>query len=364
MRTSAFALSLLMVDVASGFPGGALLRPTSPRSMTVGTAIGTRTSLFYASNKTDSFFDFGIDRSQIPSSIWGSLGRRPEEPPRPPDDSIDLGFAFDMMDDEDQEKAYWDYDESTNNNGGYETEEESAEDVMASYTIPTLQILRSWTEEYIQGVHKAGGMTRVSAGVQEMLATEFVFTSPTVGPLNKPDYIKLMGYYQNYGLDLATGIPDLQISYEGWHVDPDQPWRIWAIARYSGTHLGTVVVPGTDLQLTPMNDGQPRVRFTSGPEVQSFLWTPDKKILWHTMGYVGDEYTGSNKGYGGIDGLLVSMGLPTLYLDATSPFRRAKKFFSQFQSDDGENSARTQTRFGKLPQWWNERKSYGLNCYK
>ena len=354
MRLYALALSLL-VAAATGFHHGALR--TSHRAASV-----TRSSLFYASNKTDSFFDFGIDRAQIPSSIWGSLGRRPEEPPRPPDDSIDLGFAFDLMDDDEQEKAYWNYNEageSYQSNDGYETV--SSEE---SYPIPTLQILRSWTEEYIQGVHKAGGMTRVSAQVQDMLATEFVFTSPNVGPLNKPDYIKLMGYYQNYGLDLATGIPDLQVSYEGWHVDPDQPWRIWAVARYSGTHLGTVVVPGTDLQLTPINDGQPRVRFTSGPEVQSFLWTPDKKILWHTMGYIGDEYTGSNKGYGGIDGLLVSMGLPTLYLDATSPFRRAKKFFSQFQADDGENSARTQTRFGKLPQWWNERKSYGLNCFK
>jgi hypothetical protein len=320
----------------------------------------TSTSLFYASNKTDSLVDFGLDRDQIPASIWGILGRRPEAPPRPQDDSIDLGFAFDMMDDEEQEKAYWDYDEEGENyqDDGY------AKESSESYSNPTLQILRSWTEEYIQGVHMAGGMTRVTDVVQDMLASEFVFTSPNVGPLNKPDYIKLMGYYQNYGLDLATGIPDLQVSYEGWHVDPDQPWRIWAVARYSGTHFGTVVVPGTDLQLTPPSNGQPPVRFTSGPEVQSFLWTPDKKILWHTMGYVGDEYTGSNKGYGGIDGLLVSMGLPTLYLDATSPFRRAKKFFSQFQADNGETSARTQTRFGRLPQWWNERKSYGLNVFK
>jgi len=352
-----------MVLPTTGFNGAVR---SSSRAVTA-----TTTSLFYASNKTDAFLDFGIGREDIPSSIWGILGRRPERPPPPSDDSIDLGFAFDMMDDEDQEQAYWDYDQQSQEpyqedryeQEGYEQEsyeEESPE----SYSVPTLQILRSWTEEYIQGVHEAGGMTRVSAGIQDMLAAEFVFTSPSVGPLNKPDYIKLMGYYQKCGLDLATGIPDLQVSYEGWHVDPDQPWRIWAIARYSGTHLGTVSVPGTNLQLTPVNDGKPRVRFTSGPEVQSFLWTPDKRILWHTMGYVGDEYTGSNKGYGGIDGLLVSMGLPTLYLDATSPFRRAKRFFSQFQGENAGTAARTQTRFGRLPMWWNERKSYGLNIFK
>lgn len=356
IREYFFALSLLAVP-AFGFHA-ALLTPSTQI-----TSARTSSSLFYASNKTDSFFDFGLAREEIPSSIWGNLGRRPEEPPRPEDEAIDVGYAsFDMMRDEEEDRSYWDFDDQQGDiyqQNNYE--EESNEE---SFSTPSLKMLRSWTEEYIQGVNMAGGMTRVSVGIQDMLASEFVFTSPNVGPLNKPDYIKLMGYYQNYGLDLATGIPDLQVSYEGWHVDPDQPWRIWAVARYSGTHLGTVVVPGTDLQLTPPNDGQRPVRFTSGPEVQSFLWTPDKKILWHTMGYVGDEYTGSNKGYGGIDGLLVSMGLPTLYLDATSPFRRAKKFFSQFQADDGETSARTQTRFGKLPQWWNERKSYGLNVFK
>jgi hypothetical protein len=348
-----FSALILPVAPAVGLHSALL---TSRRASTT-----TTSSLFYASNKTESLFDFGLDREQIPASIWGRLGRRPVEPPLPMDDSIDVGFGFDAMDDNEQEQVYWGYDEAEDN---YREDDNYEKESAETFSTPTLQMLRSWTEEYIQGVHMAGGMTRVSVGVQQMLSSEFVFTSPNVGPLNKPDYIKLMGYYQNYGLDLATGIPDLQVSYEGWHVDPDQPWRIWAVARYSGTHLGTVAVPGTDLQLTPPNDGQRQVRFTSGPEVQSFLWTPDKEILWHTMGYVGDEYTGSNKGYGGIDGLLVSMGLPTLYLDATSPFRRAKKFFSQFQPDNGETSARTQTRFGKLPQWWNERKSYGLNIFK
>ena len=231
-------------------------------------------------------------------------------------------------------------------------------------TVPTLELLQSWTQEYVDGVDLAGGMTRVSVGVQDMLSTEFVFTSPTLGPLNKPDYIKLMDYYRHCGFDLASAIPDLKVTYDGWHVDPHEPWRVWAVARYSGTHLGTAVLPGTDLKLTPPNKGDHPVTFVSGPEMQSFLWTPDKELLWHTMGYVGDEYTGSNEGYGGLDGLLVSMGLPHLYLDAISPMRKLQSWFSQFQSDQGESMARAKTRFGRLPTWWNERKSYDLNIRK
>ena len=55
----------------------------------------------------------------------------------------------------------------------------------------------------------AGGMTRVSVGLEEMMAPEFVFCSPAIGPISKIDFINLMKYYRYNGLDLASAIPDL-----------------------------------------------------------------------------------------------------------------------------------------------------------
>lgn len=137
--------------------------------------------------------------------------------------------------------------------------------------------------------------------------------------------------------------------------------RIWAIARYSGTHLGAASVPNTGLKLCPPNNNEHPVRFTTGPQVESFLWTPGQKLLWQTMGYVGDEYTGSNKGFGGLDGLMVSLGLPHLFLKATVPLRDRVNWFSQFR---GAHTPKTVSPYSQLPQWWHERKLYEWNVQK
>eukprot|EP00980_Cylindrotheca_fusiformis_P018290 scaffold5966_cov118-Cylindrotheca_fusiformis.AAC.15 len=199
--------------------------------------------------------------------------------------------------------------ETEENEEYYETYEEdegqTTEYADGDSMYPTFDQLKEWTMEYIELIDLAGGgMTRVSVGMQHTMHEAFVFTSPKIGPIGKADFVKLMEYYNDNGLDLASAVPDLSVSYEGWHQDPDDPWRIWTMARYSGTHLGTVSIPNSRIKLCPPNHNEHPVEFTTGPQVESFLWTPDGKLLWQTMGYVGDEYTGSNKGFGGLDGLM------------------------------------------------------------
>lgn len=92
--------------------------------------------------------------------------------------------------------------------------------------VPSFEVLKEWTEEYIELIDLAGGgMTRVSVGMQHTMHDAFVFTSPKVGPIGKQDFVRLMQHYNDNGLDLASAVPDLSVSYDGWHQDPDDPWR-------------------------------------------------------------------------------------------------------------------------------------------
>jgi len=227
---------------------------------------------------------------------------------------------------------------------------------------PTFELLVDWTLDYADAVDLAGGMTRVSIGVESMISEDFVFVSPDIGPVSKDDFINLMNYYQYNGLDLGSAIPDLTVSYEGWHQDPHDPWRIWAVARYSGTHTGTVRLPDSGLMLSPLKDAAQQERFTTGPELQSFKWTWSKKLIFQTVGYIGDTYTGSGQGHGSLHGLLVSMGLPPLYLETTESIRNVKTWFSQFRVS--EDAPRTKSPYSYLPQWWHERKDSDYNIQR
>lgn len=360
MRFAALSLFVL----ATGVVGFQPLPTRTPQVQSVGCSL---TQLFYQ-NKTEEPAGFhpGPRRPKHSDEIqnnWESYTESSSEPvladPDTEEASWQKWLADNDLDDwsSDDADSFLDFDSTDFNEDGTIHDDSS----------PSLELLKSWTEEFWDTVDLAGGLTRVSLGVESLLSEDFVFTSPSIGPISKHDFIQLMHYYLNNGLDLASAIPDLSISLDGWHQDPHEPYRVWVVARYSGTHIGSARVPGSELTLTPAENNQDgrMTTFTSGPELQSFLWTTDKKILWQTMGYVGDVYTGSNQGYGGLDGLLVSMGLPPMYLDAVSPMRKVTSWFAQFQTDRGEHQPiRTMTRYSLLPQWWHDRKLYDLNIHK
>mmetsp|Transcript_61374 Transcript_61374/g.150214 ORF Transcript_61374/g.150214 Transcript_61374/m.150214 type:complete len:425 (+) Transcript_61374:34-1308(+) len=299
----------------------------------------------------------------------------------------DLGQYNDEVDEDDEDQTIWngyygeeqqsslsaaeddlmfidydDYDEESDDHQQDHGQEE--EDGVVSYhtLTPSLDLLISWTLDYVDAVDLAGGITRVSVGVQDLLDADYVFCSPTIGPISKFDFVNLMSSYTQAGFDLASAIPDLTVTYDGWHVDPHNPWRIWAVARYSGTHTGSVTVPTSGLELIPppmSNDNDGPKKFVSGPELQSFVWTPSKQLIWQTVGYVGDRYTGTNQGHGcgNLDGLLVSMGLPPLLLETTQPLRNLQGFISQFIPSGYENSMKVRSSYSNLPYWWHQRTS-------
>ncbi|KAL3945476.1 MAG: hypothetical protein SGBAC_000447 [Bacillariaceae sp.] len=221
--------------------------------------------------------------------------------------------------------------------------------------VPTLELLQGWTEEYFQAVDAAGGITNVQS-FADWYAEDYVQSGPNIGPLNKRDYCNSLAYYQREGLNLGEAIPDLTADFDGWHLDPHNPWRIWVVARYKGTHVNAVKLPGSPTVLEPQD---PPKAFYNGPELYSFLWKPSKEIQWMSVGYIGDKFTGDNLGYGALVGLLIPMGVSKTAIDALSPLLSLQVWASQF--NDGVNKPRTLTPYSELPPWWKQRKKYGLN---
>ena len=152
------------------------------------------------------------------------------------DDDIDEDDDDDEEEDDDEDQTIWDGyygGEEQRQSSSYDYDEESGshwqgqhqEDGVVSYhtLTPSLDLLVSWTLDYVDAVDLAGGITRVSVGVQDLLDDDYVFCSPTIGPIGKFDFINLMSSYTQAGFDLASAIPDLTVSYDGWHVDPHNP---------------------------------------------------------------------------------------------------------------------------------------------
>mmetsp|Transcript_28448 Transcript_28448/g.60064 ORF Transcript_28448/g.60064 Transcript_28448/m.60064 type:complete len:291 (+) Transcript_28448:99-971(+) len=222
---------------------------------------------------------------------------------------------------------------------------------------PTVELLEQWAREYLAAVGKA----EQGAGYEEIthwFDEDYVQTGPDIGPLNKADFIYALSTYKKKGLDLYKLSPDLTASLDGFHVDPHNPWRVWFTLRYIGTHTGTITFPNSEVEIRPKEGNN---KIYGGPEMYSFWFTPQKQIKWQTLGFVGDRYTGTNGGYGGLLGLLVGFGIPRVALDLFSPVIKIQTWLSQFDGFGDESAPRTRSKSSELPQWWKDRAKSGMN---
>ena len=68
---------------------------------------------------------------------------------------------------------------------------------------------------------------------REMMADDFVFMGPVVGPLNTVDYLGTLGVFRVY-----DAFPDVQVDMAPFTQDPHENKRFWSIIRVTGTHMG------------------------------------------------------------------------------------------------------------------------------
>lgn len=79
---------------------------------------------------------------------------------------------------------------------------------------------------------------RAHTRTTDVLAHDFRFVAPVVGPLGKEEFIRIFGSFK-----LEDALPDMQENHWGFHVDPLEPNRVWWMSRPQGTHTGPLNFP-------------------------------------------------------------------------------------------------------------------------
>lgn len=144
-------------------------------------------------------------------------------------------------------------------------------------------------------------LVETSLGAEEpsLLAPEFLFSGPVVGPLAKEEFV---GALQTF--NLKTIFPDLKTKSYCFEVDSFDPERVWVISRGSGTQTGPVVFGGKEV-LPPSGKA-----YVGPPEAVSVSFNEQGLCYRATAGYILDKEQGNTKGLGGVYGIFEAIGSP------------------------------------------------------
>lgn len=149
------------------------------------------------------------------------------------------------------------------------------------------------SEEDLIRLTKAVLATNNGCDMPELLADDFEFIAPVVGPLSKEEFTKAFASF-----DIMEAFPDMQFNYHHFRADPFEPNRIWYTARAKGTHTGKLAdsIPATGKMVeTP-------------PQSCSMVFNEQGQCNKFTIGYVMDKTLGNTGGLGGVFGLLYGIG--------------------------------------------------------
>lgn len=132
---------------------------------------------------------------------------------------------------------------------------------------------------------------------RELLADDFQFVAPIVGPLPLAEFLRAFGSFK-----LKEAIPDMKDN--AWfQVDPLEPNRVWWISRVEGTHTGPLRFAGSVIK------GQGK-KVMMPPQASSFLFDVEGKAYTLTAGYTMDKRVGNSNGLGAVLGILYAIGRP------------------------------------------------------
>lgn len=140
-----------------------------------------------------------------------------------------------------------------------------------------------------------------SFGAEEpsLLAPDYQFAGPVVGPLGKEEFVNALKSFS-----LKNLLPDLTTKSYCFEVDSYDPERVWAISKGSGTQTGELVLGGRVLGPATGNPYQ------GPPEAVSLSFNEQGLCYRATAGYILDKEEGNTNGLGGVFGIFEAIGKP------------------------------------------------------
>jgi len=130
----------------------------------------------------------------------------------------------------------------------------------------------------------------------DLLAEDFQFVAPIVGPLPKSEFVKAFSEF-----DVRTAFPNQKENFWGFNVDPQEPNRVWFFSRAESVHAGV-------LKFGPKTIAPTGIRIVHPPQALSMLFDESGKCYTLTVGYVMDRRIGNTGGMGGLFGPLFAVG--------------------------------------------------------
>jgi len=128
-----------------------------------------------------------------------------------------------------------------------------------------------------------------------LLAEDFLFIFPVVGPLKKEEFVEI---FSSFGMAKAlSGSPN----YYNFNVDPLEPNRVWFVSRGEFKHTG-------DLKFGPQTIKPTGKTIVPPPQVLSMSFNDAGQCYKLTGGYSVDRTVGNTDGLGGLFGILHSLG--------------------------------------------------------
>eukprot|EP00471_Norrisiella_sphaerica_P001895 CAMPEP_0184478882 /NCGR_PEP_ID=MMETSP0113_2-20130426/776_1 /TAXON_ID=91329 /ORGANISM="Norrisiella sphaerica, Strain BC52" /LENGTH=286 /DNA_ID=CAMNT_0026856813 /DNA_START=113 /DNA_END=973 /DNA_ORIENTATION=+ len=129
-----------------------------------------------------------------------------------------------------------------------------------------------------------------------LLAEDFQFIFPVVGPLDKTEFVKAFS-----GFKTEVAFPDAKANFFNFNVDPTEPNRVWFMSRAEQVHSGPLNFGGRVIPATNKTVYSP-------PQAMSFSFDRSGKCYKMTGGYPVDRTAGNTGGLGGLFGVLHAVG--------------------------------------------------------
>lgn len=154
-------------------------------------------------------------------------------------------------------------------------------------------------DEVIQCAQLYLALNQDEVAAPELLADNFEFKGPIIGPLGKSKYIE-----QFKSFDFRGAFPDAITNWHHFRVDPFEPNRVWFTCRGTGTNTGAA---------PPLINEPTGKIFDSPPQACSLSFNEAGQATQYTIGYVMDARIGNTGGVGGLMGILYAIGKPFPY---------------------------------------------------